>query len=221
MTGFPYEHLSPSSINKYLECPLAFLYYKSGVEGEQDVRYMVTGSAVHRDIQRLYDPNCKTEEIDESLVIKARYYDAMAGYDMLMVGHPSLKPSDRWVPETTISRVYDEVVILGRIDLMRRDGKKIIDWKTGSRSEKDILQGRIYQWISCYVHEIGPTEVEVRLAYLRDLPVGYVHVPYTSHAAVESVISKVIDGVLAGDYDGKKGKHCERCEFRKVCEKWS
>jgi len=218
--SFPYTHLSPSSINKYLECPRAFLYYKSGVEGEQDVRYMVTGSAVHKEIQLMYDPKSKTEPIDEKLVIKARYFDALAGYDMLLVGHPALKPSPQWMPETTISRVFRGVTVLGRIDLMRRDGKKIIDWKTGARNDKDIMQGRIYKWISCWLHELDPKDVDVRLAYLREHPVGYVSVPYTSHAAVESIIGGVIDGISAGRFEGRKGKQCSMCEYRGLCEEW-
>lgn len=219
--AFPYQHLSPSSINKYLECPRAFLYYKSGVDAEQDMRYMVTGSAVHRDIQRMYDPVCETEKIDESLVIKDRYFESLAGYDMLVVGHPALKPSEKWIAETTITRELEGVTVLGRIDLMSRDGKKIIDWKTGSRSEKDVMQGRIYKWIACGKYGLLPQEVDVRLAYLREYPVGYVSVPYTSHDAVRSIITSVISGIREGRYEGKKGKRCSQCEYRRVCEEWS
>jgi len=220
MTTFPYDHLSPSSINKYLECPRAFLYYKNGVEGDRDERYAVTGSAVHAEIQRLYDTGCKTEDIDSSKVIKDRYFAAMAGHDMLLVGHPSLKPSADWKAETTITAPYDGVTILGRIDLMKTDGKKIVDWKTGARTDKDVMQARIYQWLACRDRGLEPDKVEVRLAYLREHPVGYVHVPYTSHAAVEMIFGTVIDGIRAGNYAGKKGKQCSQCEYRSVCEDW-
>jgi|GEM_PF-4521003 len=217
---FPYDHLSPSSINRYLECPLAFLYQKKEIAVEKDLRYAMTGKAVHRDIERLYGTSSEQEDIDEALVIKQRYFDAMAGYDMLVVGHPSLKPSADWVPERTLTRVLDGVTILGRIDLMRKDGKKIIDWKTGAKSDKDILQGRIYKWIACGVHKLDPKDIDVRFAYLREYPVGYISVPYTSHAAVESVIREVINGVCAGNYRGKKGKQCSQCEYRGICEEW-
>lgn len=205
----------------YIGCPLSFLYYKNGVEGEKDMRYMVTGSAVHRGIQMLYDPGAKAEEIDETLVLKSRYFDAMAGYDMLVVGHPTLKPSDKWIAETTLTRDLDGVTILGRIDLMTKDGKKIIDWKTGARTEKDVMQGRIYKWLSAGAHRLHTDQIDVRLAYLREHPVGYVSVPYTSDDAVKNILSEVIEKIRMGRYEGKKGKKCSQCEYRRICEEWN
>ena len=45
--GFPMDHLSPSFISKYEQCPLAALYYREGKPKQWDPRYAELGSWTH------------------------------------------------------------------------------------------------------------------------------------------------------------------------------
>ena len=218
-SDFPYEHLSPSSINKYLECPLKFLYYKEGRDAQWDQRYAMTGKAVHAYIQQIYGKPFD-EDLELDLVIPERYQESIKGWEQIIRTN-DLVPGEGMQAEETLTYELDGVTILGRIDLLSLgvETVRIYDWKTGQENDHDILQARIYQWLGCHCFDKDPALVSVHLCYLRGNPPAVKRIPYTSHSAIEGMLkSKVIDPIRDMRYDARKTKGCGRCEYRHLCE---
>ena len=69
---------------------------------------------------------------------------------------------------------------------------------------------------------IPPRDIIATLDYLREEPRRIQkRVPYTSTAAIEQHIEReVIEPINDLQFVPVRGSHCERCEYRKICEAW-
>ena len=101
---FPYEHLSPSSINRYLQCPLKFLYDKEGKEKIWDERYVITGSYIHKCIEYMYtgDP---VDLIQLDAEMQKRYESCLIGWKSIATIH-GLHPGMGEVTKSTHFRTF-------------------------------------------------------------------------------------------------------------------
>jgi len=91
---FPYDHLSPSSINRYLQCPLKFLYEKEGKEKQWDDRYAVTGGYIHHNIECAYTGEpVDTMQLDGEM--EKRFTESLLGWRRIVMRHGTCVRKDR------------------------------------------------------------------------------------------------------------------------------
>lgn len=223
--GFPVDHLSPSFINKYEQCPLAALYYRQNKPKEWDPRYAEVGSYIHSLIEREYNPSAEIVfpscGMDDMMTSRAA--ESMAGYRRLRQHDPRYDPAERTQhPEVLIRGEIAGVPLIGYIDLLSYRGGRVYidDWKTGKYKPADEQQLRIYTMLVSMMMGIRPGTVTATLDYLRDDRIQR-PVPYTSTAAIEGhIIKDVIEPIQDLIFVPHRGQQCARCEYRPICEAW-
>lgn len=225
--GFPMDHLSPSFISKFEECPLKALYYREGRPAEYDIRYAEVGKHIHSILEKEYNPAAEIYEpvcgMDEMMAIRRN--QSIEGYMTLRKQDRRFDPREGTQhPEVHVRSEIRGVPIIGFIDLLSIRGSMVYidDWKTGFPGKRDEQQIRIYTMMISRIMGIPPRDIIATLDYLREEP-GRIQkrVPYTSTAAIEQHIEReVIEPINDLQFVPVRGSHCERCEYRKICEAW-
>ncbi|MDY0237182.1 MAG: hypothetical protein RBR71_14250, partial [Gudongella sp.] len=92
--GFPFDHISPSFVNKFLRCPLAALYYKEGRPMVWDPRYAEVGKYTHSILEREYRPDVRAYIPEGGMddMMRKRHDAAMLGYRRLIKAEPRFRP---------------------------------------------------------------------------------------------------------------------------------
>lgn len=219
------DHLSPSFISKFEQCPLAALYYREGRPKEWDPRYAEVGRYTHSILERVYNPDAEIyspEHMDS--MMKSRHLESMMGYEKLRRFDSRFDPKEGTQhPEVHVGIEIQGVPLVGIIDLLSVRGHSIYidDWKTGFYRAQDEQQIRIYTLMVSRIFGIPPRDVTSTLCYLRDHDRIQRRVPYTSTAAIEHhIVHDVIEPINDLQFVPVRGKHCERCEYRRICEAW-
>lgn len=224
--GFPMDHLSPSFISKYEECPLKALYYRQDRPAIFDRRYAEVGRYTHSVIEQQYNPNAETyrPEIMDGMM-ESRHADAMKGYNELRRTDGRFDPAEGTQhPEVHVEIKVEGVPVVGFIDLLSIRGQMVYidDWKTGRPKQADEEQIRIYTMMISRIMGVSPRDIIATLDYLRDDPRKIQkRVAYTSTAAItQHIIQDVIEPINDLQFIPVMGQHCERCEYRTTCEAW-
>lgn len=225
--GFPMDHLSPSFINKFEDCPLAALYYRQGRPSDRDVRYAEVGRHIHSILEHEYDPNAEIYQpecgMDE--MMRLRCSQSLEGYRALLKQDHRFDPREGTQhPEVHVHTEIAGVPLVGFIDLLSVRGSTVYidDWKTGYPGKKDENQIRIYTMMVSRIMGIPPRDIIATLDYLREEPRRIQkRVPYTSTAAIEQhIVRNVIEPINDLQFVPVLGKHCADCEYRRICEAW-
>lgn len=226
--GFPMDHLSPSFISKYEQCPLAALYYRQGKPKQWDARYAEVGSHTHSMIEKQYNPEAEIympETMDAEMT--RRHAEAMAGFETLKKLEPRYVPDPKvHRPEVHIEYTIAGVPLEGYIDLLTVRGKTpqvfIDDWKTGMHRPADEKQIRMYVMVISETMGVLPRDIVATLCYLRESPNKIMRqVPYTSTQAImRHIIEDIIEPINDLQFAPSRGSHCQRCEYRHMCEAW-
>lgn len=224
--GFPMDHLSPSFINKFEECPLAALYYREGKPSSRDIRYSEVGRFTHSVLQQVYDPEAElyTPPFMDSMM-HTRHAQAMQGYKELRKQDHRFDPIEGTQhPEVHVSIEIHGVPLIGIIDLLSIRGSMVYidDWKTGYPGKKDEQQIRIYTLMVSRIMGIPPRDIIATLDYLREEPKKIQkRVPFTSMSALENqIVKNVIEPISDLQFVPVRGRHCDSCEYREICEAW-
>lgn len=218
------DHISPTGINLYRECPRKFLYYylnkKSMVPPFREAldfgslihgiiaEYyrtippdIVPDSAIHhlkkvmkKYSPQLYDPSIR-ERAEKQLENFLRFERKRLQW------HISPKP-------VAIEKEYRKGVIHGYVDALFRRGDDlvVVDWKTG-RGQCGITEPIAIQ-LNVYMYLTGARE-----AYALFLEYGrFDRLEY--EIDVESVVNDIMsDSVFAPI----RGDHCRFCEYQLIC----
>ena len=213
--GFPMDHLSPSFISRFEECPLKALYYREGRPAEYDIRYAEIGRHIHSIIEKEYNPN-------------AEIYEPTCGMDTMMAlrrnqsidGYRELRRQDRrFDPRegTQHPEVHVRSEIRGVPSMVYIDA-----WKTGFFFFNDTATTEIYTMMISRIMGIPPRDIIATLDYLREEPKRIQRrVPYTSTASIEQhIVKEVIEPIDDLQFVPVLGGHCDRCEYRHICEAW-
>ena len=229
--GFPLDHISPSFISKYEQCPLAALYYREGRPRQWDPRYAEVGRYTHSVIEKMYSPDADIHEPecgwDDEM--RNRHAGAMAGYRELLKQDSRFRPvvdgtGAEQLPELHIEIEIQGVPLMGFIDLLTVRGSMIYidDWKTGMYKAADEQQLRIYTRMVSQIRGVQPRDITATLCYLRNEPHKIQRrVSYTGTAAIDHhIIHDVIEPICDLQFAPNRGKGCQRCEYRHICEAW-
>ena len=177
------------------------------------------------DILYLRNTMTTKEEVTHS------YLRTLAGLVIYHTGKDVVKQDRRFDPregtqhpEVHVRSEIRGVPIIGFIDLLSIRGSMVYidDWKTGFPGKRDEQQIRIYTMMVSRIMGIPPRDIIATLDYLREEPRRIQkRVPYTSTAAIEQHIEReVIEPINDLQFVPVRGSHCERCEYRKICEAW-
>ena len=229
--GFPMDHLSPSFVKKYEDCPLAALYYRENKPKVWDPRYAEIGRYTHSVLEKkynedaeLYHPSCPVDDM-----MRTRHSMSIKGFETLTKQddrfHPRSPNKPRvHHPEVNVRVDIAGVPMMGIIDLLTIRGHSVYidDWKTGLYKAADEQQIRIYTYMISRIFDIPPRDITSTLIYLREDPKRIQRrVGFTSRRSIEhQIIEDVIKPIRDLQFNPNVGRGCDRCEYRHLCEAW-
>ena len=229
--GFPMDHLSPSFVKKYEDCPLAALYYRENKPKVWDPRYAEIGRYTHSVLEKKYNPDASIYRpscpVDE--MMQTRHNMSIRGFETLTKQDDRFRPRSPEKPRTHHPEVNVRVDIagvpmMGIIDLLTIRGHSVYidDWKTGLYKAADEQQIRIYTYMVSRIFDIPPRDITSTLIYLREDPKKIQRrVGFTSRQAIEHhIIEDVIKPICDLQFNPNVGRGCDRCEYRHICEAW-
>ena len=131
--------------------------------------------------------------------------------------------------EEKFSFDIEQITIAGAIDRIDREneGISIVDYKTSktSSSAKSSLQLAIYCMYLTQLNDklIGGLPNKASLYFLRDneKPVREHTFSSLELKVVEKKIKDVANGIRNKEFEAKKGKHCDWCDYKDLlCPAW-
>ncbi|MBA7582462.1 ATP-dependent helicase/nuclease subunit A [subsurface metagenome] len=237
-TGKP-EHLSPSGIMDYGNCPALYLYKhvygltavpKPGKSGGFGARYglfahrilekwdMKDGDGIETVIDSMSGPDIPADW-KVKLMSEIRHF---AGTDICRLA----AEADERYCEAPFAFTHDSVIIRGTIDLLFRRGKEwyVVDYKTENvdAEEIDDAAERFRIQLGLYACAVNMAEYTVpeslALFFLTpgityDLPCAE-----TFLKEIYEDLTAIIDGISRGDYSQVKSELCGNCPYSDMCK---
>lgn len=224
--------LSPSSIERALECPLRWFFGQIGAEGRSSAAQSV-GTLVHSIAERLPHGTLEElnalvrEELDE-LGLDEESWEGIAFVDSVtrkvgaLASYIAGITGDVEVEKPVRVRIGD-VLITGRLDRVERvdGGVRIADLKTGSAVSKheaeDNAQLAVYQMA---LREMGEEVVGARLVFLKDAVTLRLQRPLDEEGrrAWTDKLDEVGRIARAATIRAlPREDRCARCSFRRSC----
>ena len=236
--------LSASAIDTYENCPLKYrLGSVDGVPQTANKPELVFGNIMHKVLQRFHEPNkkltkerilnileeeWKKDEFEYSVreqKFKEQGIELLKEYiHFLHDNKPNVLEREKSF-DFKIGRINIRGII-DRIDKIS-DGTAIIDYKTSktTSSAKSNLQLAIYSMYLAQSKEkgIGGLPASASLHFLReyDKPIKSHSFTKEELIMVREKIETVADGIQKKEFNPKKGRHCEWCDYKFLaCPVW-
>lgn len=228
------DHISYSSISKYLLCPKQWHYdYVIVPKEEKESLPLVLGSAYHNALEKLYlekDYDSGLSEFDEVSANHGRkahkdIENIKKCYEQYYLSvypkYASRVESVELVGNVEITGV--DVPLEYRMDLVTTDGV-IVDHKTVGRVVPELeysLQFDLYSYVFYKQNGVLPKGVEYHYAYKRNGRVEVVSkMPKISDMLkAVSCAEGMARGVESDNFMPKYGKHCNWCPHRELCDR--
>lgn len=230
---FPKEHISYSSVNKYLDCPQKWYYdYVIAKDKKETSTALTLGSVYHEALEKLYldgDYEGGLALFSQLASDSGRF--AQKGIEMLRKCYENYYMSIYPQYQSRVEKVEvkDQISVPGipipleyRMDLLTTDGV-IIDHKTVGRMVPNIdysLQFDLYAYAYYRMNGVLPSRVEYHIAYKdsgRVEVVGKVPRLCDMLRAISCVVG-AYRGVENDIFYCKCGKQCNYCSHRELCE---
>ncbi|MFC1693955.1 UvrD-helicase domain-containing protein [Candidatus Latescibacterota bacterium] len=236
-TGMP-EHLSPTRIMDYAECPALYIYkhiyglqalLKVKYEGKYGARY---GSLAHSVLERWdFSATNDQSQLMEQVTgysVNAAWKEHLGNQLSSFTGtslYKDIRTAEKISRELPFAFLHDDVLIRGTIDLLFGSchDLTVVDYKT-----ENIKADKVKMVSQRFRLQIGVYGLAVYRAYdtvpLR-LVIHYL-APGVSHEflctpdfldEVSGEISGVIERMSKGDFSPKRGERCEFCPYRDLC----
>ena len=236
--------LSASAIDTYENCPLKYrLGYVDGVPQTANKPELIFGNIIHKVLQRFHEPNKKhTKErilnILEEEWKKDEFEYSVREEKFKEQGIELLKEYIHFLHDNKPNVLKREksfdfnighINIRGIIDRIDKisDGTAIIDYKTSktTSSAKSNLQLAIY---AMYLEQSPEKDISglpssASLHFLRayDKPLKSHSFKKEELSIVQEKIKTVADGIQKKEFNPKKGRHCEWCDYKFLaCHVW-
>lgn len=236
--------LSASSIETYKSCPLKFRFSKiDHLPQNAKKPQLIFGNIIHKVLQRFHEPkkdmslnriirllNEEWKKDDFDYKVREEKFKEQ-GLEILekYVDNVSKNTPTVIKTEESFSFVIGTIAIRGAIDRIDKNGEgiEIIDYKTSKTpsSAKNSLQLAIY---SMYLQQLedsdlGGIPLKSSFYFLRNT-----EDPIKSHTFTKDqitnfkeIIFEVAAGIRNKNFDPKKGKHCEWCDYKALaCPAW-
>lgn len=228
------DHISYSSISKYLRCPRQWYYdYVVAPEKKEENLSLTLGTVYHTALERLYSERDYEaglaafneisanhgrrahREVEGIMECYKQYYLSVYPKYASRVESVELKG--------TVAIPGVEVPLEYRMDLVTTDGI-IIDHKTVGRMEPDLehsLQFDLYAYVFYKQNGVLPRGAEYHYAYKDSGKVKVVSkVPKISEMLKAVACAEgMAKGVEADNFMPTYGKHCEWCPYKELCDR--
>ncbi len=226
------EHFvySQNSINTYKSCPLKFKYkYIDNINWRKDdiasrnyYESLVVGSEFHLVCERYF------RDIPLGIDNNPKFIGWVNKVKNLL---PKDNDSKLYLPEYEIRYNLNGNIISAKYDLVviKDNTIEIWDWKTESqkleyKNYQSRMQTIVYMFLA---KEVLPNLYGIDIDY-KDIKMKYLQVEFEEqpitisytkevHEANKEKIIKYITNINNGRYDIKNEKHCEYCEFNRLC----
>ncbi len=222
-----YEYpLSPSSINKYLNCPYSFyLKYIRGLKFESGPAALF-GSNVHKVNEMFWVEYKKTPDILTAMKASVdTYWDSKIDEEYEGAARTCLdnfmaiiQENPKMIPLYTELRCENPANnTVAIIDVVYPH--KIVDYKTSTQFTKNPKEPNIIQAVMCNQNLLACTGLDViniEFQYLRFKKYQYVNVTPKLIDELNQTINKVRLGIVNDDFP-KNEKSCFMCDYRIIC----
>ena len=109
---------------------------------------------------------------------------------------------------------------------MKNDCIEIIDYKTGKTPHNKYLKNNLQ--LSIYflaatnkgILNKKPDEILLTYLYLQDTNKVSFAKKSEEISNIEDTIINVVDNIQKNEFSPKKGKHCDFCPYKMICEAW-
>jgi DNA helicase-2/ATP-dependent DNA helicase PcrA len=232
--------LSASAIERYLKCPMQYLFERVwGIRGGPSAA-MTFGNAMHTTIKEFVSELRKRRKVsfEEVATIYDRewssagfsddYHEAeyrKAGREQLekfCASYTAAAPDVLHQEKAFELHLEHDVIVKGRMDQVNRIGEReveIVDYKTGKPKDRkkadDSLQLSVYAIAAEEVLELEPT----RLVFY-NLTTNEAVVTARDRKALaktKQTVAEVADRIRAKDFGAKPGFSCKYCDFEPLC----
>jgi ATP-dependent exoDNAse (exonuclease V) beta subunit len=235
-----HTRLSASAVDTYERCGLQFKIDRDWRLAAKPAAAMQYGAAIHRVLKTYFDaiqlgrPKTDAELIDlfrqdlANAKIDEAYQQELyenQGIQQLRAFLDSLrsaKPPQVLHTEQPFEIKVGDTIVVGRIDRIdsRPDGTvSIIDYKTGkARVQEDADKSLQLSLYAIAAHEKWGYKVGALVFHnLEDnIPVMTLRAD-SELAAVRQRVRDASEGILAGKFEARPGKHCDFCSYRSLC----
>ncbi len=193
-----YDHLSYSSISKFIDCPMQFYFYKNARKSLPS-EPALAGSQRHAEI---------AVHLIDGTMDQSKFGDRMKGFCKHILKTPTAVEC-----EFTLDFIAN--IVVGKIDAYSIQGNQvvIVDWKNYP-GYNDELQLKIYALAAREAHR----EINVVHAYFFYTGPDY-YETYTAYFAEDldrfSIeLSQIIDAISTTEkFEPRPGPHCTRCAY--------
>ncbi|HSY58320.1 MAG TPA: ATP-dependent DNA helicase, partial [Terriglobales bacterium] len=232
--------LSASAIERYLKCPMQYMFESMWRIRGGPSAAMTFGNAMHTTIKEFVSELRKRRKISfpEVAAIYDRewssagfsddYHEAeyrKAGRDQLQKFYASYSaaPPDVMHQEKAFELHFEhDVIVKGRMDQVNRIGEneiEIVDYKTGkakdTKKADDSLQLSVYAIAAEEVLELKPSRL-VFYNLTTNEGVATTRDAKTL-AKTKQIVAEVADRIRAKDFAAKPGFNCKYCDFEPLC----
>ena len=231
--------LSPSAIEQYNRCPLAYKLKYDWRIPEEAAAAFEFGGAIHQALKAYFDGVKAGRPLTEEAVVacflelfskakveeeeQRRRYE-QDGRDQLLrfLRSPLATPEGEIIAnEQSVSVAIGEITLRGRIDRIERldgDRARIVDYKTGKpKGQEDAdksLQLSVYAMAARKDH-LDP--VSLTFVNLRDgTAVESSRTPEELRRA-EGEVAEAARKIAAGEFEPTSGGHCRFCSYHSLC----
>src|SRR5579871_888802 len=236
-----HTRLSASAVDTYQRCGLQFKLDRDWRLAAKPAAAMQYGAAIHRVLKTYFDalqlgrPKTDAELIElfrqdlANTKIEEAYQHELyenQGVQQLQAFLESVRGTSPTVlhTEQAFEIKVGETSVVGRIDRIDSlaDGSvAVIDYKTGkAREQEDADESLQLSLYAIAAHEKWGYKVGALIFHnLEDiLPVG-THRTESQLLAARQKVQEAAEGIAAGKFEAKTGKHCDFCAYRSICPK--
>ena len=243
VSGDELVRVSPSKLDRFLECPLRWLLETAGATSSDGFRQAV-GTALHEVAEQIAQGRLDPDAAEAALTGLMTDLDPGTGWvrdSNLVKAHDMLKRFLAWLRdnprevvgiEAPFSIEIGRAQVTGRVDRLERDDSGrlvVVDLKTGSskvRAEDLPRNGQlgVYQ-VAVENGAFGPDEISGGAALVQ-LRAGSTRTaeqrqaPLLDDAEPEWVVEAIgeaVEGMSAGTFLARANAGCDRCPTRRSC----
>lgn len=218
------DHISPSSIRLYLECPRKALLKLQGFQPLPHIyqESLDLGKAVHEIIEEYYNilPEAIVPKEIKIYLSKAASNRGIEIDDRIQIYLNGFSKFERerllnGLKVEGVEVEFRKGILLGVVDAIFVDGnntKILVDWKTGYLKLNELsdilkIQGTVYYYLTGISN--------IKFVFLKNG--SSINLTYND---IKDVVPAIIDTLVKisrGDFAPNIGPHCAECEYRHVC----
>lgn len=218
------DHLSPSSMSLFRECPRKFYYRKIIDSPHLEPKYkeaMEMGKLIHGIIEEYYNQIEDNVLTENEIYLKLSNSIDIGGFevsdeDKVLNNLSGFVEFEQWRQQENMDliateKTFRDGILLGRVDALFDKGVKVVvDFKTGYNmnvSDRIVLQGEVYRRLT------GADKVIIAYTIWNRRK----EIKPRNDDWLDEVIEDIQSKIKKKQFERKRGEQCQNCEYSPYC----